>query len=150
MERPVAPGGSPSSTSRPWKTPRLPRTPCATLKSTGGKSGSTIPSQRGHTLPRLASTWESQPIAMRAGVVVTAEVAVADTVTTADTVEGTGVDTTPEGLLLLTIEVVVVAAVAEGTTGRDRDPTHHVARIPTLTTERGKWTSHTTTQTPIV
>jgi len=65
---------------------------------------------------------------MRAGVVVTAEVAVADTVTTADTVEGTAVVTTPEGLLLLTIEVVVVAAaaVAEGTTGRDRDPTHHV------------------------
>jgi len=64
---------------------------------------------------------------MRAGVVVTAEAAVADTVTTADTVEGTAVDTTPEGLLLLTIEVVVVAAaVAEGTTGRDRDPTHHV------------------------
>lgn len=63
---------------------------------------------------------------MRAGVVVTVEVAVADTVTTADTVEGTAVDTTPEGLLLLTIEVVVAAAVAEGTTGRDRDPTHHV------------------------
>jgi len=64
---------------------------------------------------------------MRAGVVVTAEAAVADTVTTADTVEGTAVDTTPEGLLLLTIEVVVAAAaVAEGTTGRDRDPTHHV------------------------
>jgi len=88
---------------------------------------------------------------MRAGVVDTAEAAVADTVTTADTVEGTAVDTTPEGLLLLTIEVVVAAAaVAEGTTGRDRDPTHHVARIPTLTTERGKWTSHTTTQNPIV
>ena len=34
---------------------------------------------------------------MRAGVVVTAEAAVADTVTTADTVEGTAVDTTPEG-----------------------------------------------------
>merc|ERR1712115_679757 len=99
MERPVAPGGSPSSTSRPWKTPRRPRTRCATLKSTGGKSGSTIPSQRGHTLPRLASTWESQPIAMRAGVVVTAEA-----------VEGTAVVTTPEGLLLLTIEVVVAAA----------------------------------------
>merc|ERR1719403_65969 len=127
MERPVAPGGSPSSTLRPWKTPRRPRTPCVTLKSTGGKSGSTIPSQRGHTLPRLASTWESQPIAMRVGV--------ADTVTTADTVEGTAADTTPEGPLLLTIEVVVVAvAAAEGTTGRDRDPTHHVARIPTLTT----------------
>jgi len=64
---------------------------------------------------------------MRAGVVGTAEAAVADTVTTADTVEGTAVDTTPEGLLLLTIEVVVAAAaVAEGTTGRDRDPTHHV------------------------
>ena len=34
---------------------------------------------------------------MRAGVVVTAEAGVADTVTTADTVEGTAVDTTPEG-----------------------------------------------------
>merc|ERR1719403_203871 len=120
MERPVAPGGSPSSTLRPWKTPRRPRTPCVTLKSTGGKSGSTIPSQRGHTLPRLASTWESQPIAMRAGVVDTAEAAVADTVTTADTVEGTAVDTTPEGLLLLTIEVGAAVDAIEVATGRDR------------------------------
>jgi len=87
---------------------------------------------------------------MRAGVVVTAEAAVADTVTTAVTEEGTAVDITPEGPPLLTTEVGAAVVAIEVATGRDRGPTLHVARIPTLTTERGKWTSHTTTQNPIV
>jgi len=57
---------------------------------------------------------------------VTAAAAVG-TAMTADTVEGTAADITPEGLPLLTTEVVEVAAVVvEGTTGRDQDPTHHV------------------------
>jgi len=63
---------------------------------------------------------------MRAGVAVTAEAAVADTVTTADTVEGTAVDTTPEGPPLLTTEVGAAVDAIEVATGRDRGPTLHV------------------------
>merc|ERR1719175_228139 len=98
--------------------PRRPRTPCATLKSTDGKSESTTPSQRGHTLPRQASTWESQPIAMRAGA--------AGIAMTAVTEGGTAVDTTPEGPPLLTTEVGAAVDAIEVATGRDRGPTLHV------------------------
>merc|ERR1719325_345608 len=63
---------------------------------------------------------------------------------TAVTEEGTAVDITPEGPPLLTTEVGAAVVAIEVATGRGRGPTLHVARIPTLTTERGKWTHHNT------
>lgn len=132
MERLAAPEGSPSCTLSLWRTPRLPRRPCATLRSTAGGSESTTQSLNARTHPLLASTWANQ-LTVTKEAEVAAAAATGAAVVAATATEETGVmeegmmagATTQGGPHHLTT-VVAEEDAAGGTTGHGPDRILHV------------------------
>jgi len=132
MERPDVPEDLRSCITRPLRTQRPPKRPCAIKKSMVDVYESIFPSQKGRILPLLVSTWAGLPIEeVEVVAVVNAEGAGVTAMMTTATAEVAAVG--QEAAVVMAAVAVadhplrITEVVHEGTIARDHDLTHLVA-----------------------